>query len=139
MIVARTASPTAVLVVLEFVYAAAVNHVSTQYRHGAGMASRVRLPSISLIVARSYPGNVIGYKNKLPWHLNSDLRRFREITIGHVVIMGRNTFNSIGRPLPNRTNIVLTRDTSFVNSLSINFGEETQLCWSNTFEDSLLI
>ena len=97
------------------------------------------MPSISTIVARSYPGNVIGYQNKLPWRLKSDLKRFREITTGHVVIMGRNTFRSIGRALPNRTNIVLTRDASFINDIHVGFKDETQLCWSNTFEDSLLI
>ena len=56
------------------------------------MAGRVRLPSISFIVARSYPGNVIGYKNKLPWRIKSDLKRFRRITNGHAIIMGRSTF-----------------------------------------------
>jgi dihydrofolate reductase len=103
------------------------------------MSNRAKMPSISTIVARSYPGNVIGYKNQLPWRLKSDLKRFREITTGHVVIMGRNTFLSIGKPLPNRTNIILTRDSSFVNDIRIGFNEETQLCWSNTIEDSLLI
>jgi dihydrofolate reductase len=97
------------------------------------------MPSISTIVARSYPGDVIGYKNKLPWQMKSDLKRFREITTGHVVIMGRTTFLSIGRALPNRTNIVLTRDTSLINDNSLSFEDETQLCWSNTPEDALLI
>jgi dihydrofolate reductase len=103
------------------------------------MPNRARMPSISTIVARSYPGNVIGYQSKLPWRLKSDLKRFREITTGHVVIMGRKTFFSIGKPLPNRTNIVLTKDSSFVNDTQIRFDDETQLCWSNTREDSLLI
>lgn len=57
---------------------------------------------------------VIGNKNQLPWKLSQDLKRFKEITTGHTVIMGRKTYDSIGRPLPNRTNIVLTRDRSFV-------------------------
>jgi dihydrofolate reductase len=53
---------------------------------------------------------VIGAGGKLPWHLPADLRRFRAITLGHPILMGRRTFESIGRPLPGRTNIVLTRD-----------------------------
>src|SRR5208283_5180300 len=139
MIVARTASPTAVLVVLEFVYAAAVNHVSTQYRHGAGMASRVRLPSISLIVARSYPGNVIGYQNKLPWHIKSDLKRFKSITSGHVIIMGRSTFDSIGRVLPERTNIVMSATPRPSIGPSFQADETTQLFWTNRREDALFL
>lgn len=71
--------------------------------------------------------------------MKSDLKRFREITTGHVVIMGSTTFRSIGKALPNRTNIVLTRDTSQTNYGSISFGEETQLCWLNTFEDALFV
>lgn len=73
------------------------------------MSKQIRLPSISFIVARSYPDNIIGYKNKLPWRLSADLRRFREITEYHVIIMGRNTHESIGNVLPNRENIVISR------------------------------
>jgi dihydrofolate reductase len=97
------------------------------------------MPSISFIVARSFPGGVIGDNNKLPWRLKSDLKRFRQITTGHVVIMGRMTFESIGRPLPNRTNIVLSRNSSLTNSGGINFDEGTHLYWTNTFEDALLV
>jgi dihydrofolate reductase len=66
------------------------------------------MPSISFVVARSEPGHVIGCDNKLPWHLKTDLKNFRKITTNHVVIMGRKTFDSIGKPLPNRINVVLT-------------------------------
>ena len=66
---------------------------------------------------------MIGSDNKLPWRLKSDLKRFRRITTGHVVIMGRKTFESIGRPLPNRTNIVLSRNTALTNSGEIDFDE----------------
>lgn len=55
----------------------------------------------------------IGKQNKLPWHLHEDLVRFKEITKGHTVIMGRNTFESIGKPLPDRKNIVITSDPQF--------------------------
>lgn len=55
----------------------------------------------------------IGYKNKLPWHLPADLRQFRKITMGHHVIMGRKTFQSIGKPLTGRKNIIVTRNPHF--------------------------
>ena len=66
---------------------------------------------ISLIVAADREG-IIGRNGTLPWHLPKDLKRFRELTTGHPVIMGRKTHESIGRPLPNRTNIVLSRDAN---------------------------
>lgn len=103
------------------------------------MSNRAKMPSISIIVARSHPGNVIGYRNQLPWRLKSDMKRFREITTGHVVIMGRKTFLSIGKPLPRRTNIVLTKDSSLVNDPQAGFDDETQLRWSNSRDDSLLV
>lgn len=56
---------------------------------------------------------VIGADNRLPWHLAADLRRFRTLTMGHPVLMGRKTHVSIGRPLPGRTNLVLTSDRGF--------------------------
>src|SRR5688572_7332948 len=52
---------------------------------------------------------VIGRENKIPWHLPEDFKWFKRLTTGHFVLMGRKTFESLGRPLPNRTNIVLTR------------------------------
>jgi dihydrofolate reductase len=55
----------------------------------------------------------IGRENRLPWHLPMDLKRFRAITLGHPVIMGRKTYESIGHPLPGRTNIVITRQDDF--------------------------
>lgn len=51
----------------------------------------------------------IGVDNQLPWHLPKDLKHFKEITYGHPIIMGRKTYESIGKPLPNRTNIVISR------------------------------
>ena len=67
---------------------------------------------LSAIVAVSDNG-VIGKGNELPWHLPTDLKRFRELTMGHTVIMGRKCYQSIGRPLEGRVNIVLTRDEGF--------------------------
>jgi dihydrofolate reductase len=67
---------------------------------------------VSLIVAASRNG-VIGNKGRLPWHLPADLQRFKRITMGHPILMGRKTFESIGKPLPGRTNIVITRQKGF--------------------------
>lgn len=64
---------------------------------------------ISIIVATS-KNNVIGIKNQLPWHLPADLKYFKSLTNGRSIIMGRKTYDSIGRPLPNRENIIITRD-----------------------------
>jgi len=63
----------------------------------------------SIIVAMS-ENYVIGLNNSLPWHLSDDLKRFKEITTGHQIVMGRKTYESIGKPLPNRDNFVLTRN-----------------------------
>jgi dihydrofolate reductase len=68
--------------------------------------------TVSLVVAAS-KNNVIGRDGELPWHLPEDLRHFRRITTGKPVIMGRKTFESIGRPLPDRHNIVMTRDPDY--------------------------
>lgn len=65
------------------------------------------------IIAAVSKNRVIGKDNRLPWHISADLKRFRDLTTGHVVIMGRKTFESIGRALPNRINIVVTRDEEF--------------------------
>ena len=67
---------------------------------------------ISAIVAVS-ENNVIGRDGHLPWHLSQDLKRFKAITTGHAIILGRKNYDDIGRPLPNRTNYVLTRNTAF--------------------------
>ena len=60
-------------------------------------------------VAAMSLNRVIGYDNKVPWHLPEDFKWFKRLTTGHFVLMGRKTFESLGRPLPNRTNIVVTR------------------------------
>src|SRR6185503_4575687 len=63
---------------------------------------------ISIIVAMAENG-VIGSDNRLPWHLPDDLKRFKLLSLGKPIVMGRRTFESIGRPLPGRTNIVVSR------------------------------
>ncbi len=67
---------------------------------------------ISIIVAMDETRG-IGVEGRLPWHLPADLKRFKSLTMGHHLIMGRKTFASIGRPLPGRTTIIVTRDQSF--------------------------
>lgn len=67
---------------------------------------------LSLFVAAA-ENNVIGNNNQLPWYLPTDLARFKALTTGHPVIMGRKTYQSIGKPLPNRHNIIITRDSDF--------------------------
>ena len=79
---------------------------------------------ISIIVAIAENG-VIGDKNALLWNIKEDMRRFRTTTVGHPVVMGRKTFESIGRPLPKRTNVVITRgDSEFEGCLVAHSIEE---------------
>lgn len=70
------------------------------------------MPKINIIAAIGQ-NRELGKDNKLLWHIPEDLKRFKKLTTGHVVIMGRKTFESIGRPLPNRTNIVITHDRNY--------------------------
>lgn len=70
------------------------------------------LPPLELVVACDRRG-VIGHEGRLPWHLPDELRRFRELTWGKPLLMGRRTYESIGRPLPGRITRVLSRDTRF--------------------------
>lgn len=67
---------------------------------------------ITLIAAMDR-ARAIGRGNAMPWHLSDDLKRFKALTLGKPIVMGRKTFESIGRPLPKRRNIVLTRDQNF--------------------------
>jgi len=67
---------------------------------------------LSIIVAMAN-NRVIGCDNKMPWHLSADLKKFKKITMGKPILMGRKTFESIGRPLPGRTNIIISRQKSY--------------------------
>jgi dihydrofolate reductase len=69
-------------------------------------------PRLTLVVARSTNG-VIGRNQGLPWNIPEDLRHFRQLTTGHAILMGRRTWESIGRALPNRRNLVLSHDLQF--------------------------
>ena len=85
--------------------------------------------TISAIVATA-KNNVIGRNNDIPWYLPSDLKYFKKTTTGHHIIMGRNSFESIGNPLPKRTNIILTRNV---------FYTATNALVAHTIEEALLI
>ena len=82
------------------------------------------------IIAAMSENRVIGRAGQLPWHLSADLKRFRALTSGHAILMGRKTFESIGRPLPDRRSIVLTRQADFGPA-----GVEV----AHSFEDALLL
>lgn len=91
---------------------------------------RAKMPSAVSVVARSYPDRIIGIENRLPWHLGTDLKNFRALTQGHVIIMGRKTFESIGKPLPKRVNIVLSRE---------KIADSDSVKWANNLETALLL
>jgi dihydrofolate reductase len=73
----------------------------------------MKKPRISMVAAIGAQNRVLGKGNELIWKISDDQKRFKHITTGHPIIMGRKTYESIGRPLPNRTNIVITRKTDF--------------------------
>ena len=68
------------------------------------------------IIAAIAKNNALGLNNDLIWHLPADLKRFKKVTSGHHILMGRNTFESIGKPLPNRTTVIITRNESYTKS-----------------------
>lgn len=65
------------------------------------------------IIAAIANNNALGKDNDLIWHLPADLKRFKKVTSGHHILMGRNTFESIGKPLPNRTTVIITRNSDY--------------------------
>ncbi|WP_087971488.1 dihydrofolate reductase [Oceanobacillus rekensis] len=87
---------------------------------------------ISLLVAMD-KNYVIGLKNGMPWHLPKDLRFFKEKTTGNTIIMGRKTYNSMGGALPNRENVVLTRNqTEILENVKVIDNLETIIEWNKT-------
>lgn len=95
---------------------------------------------LSIIVACAN-NLAIGYQGLMPWHLSGDLKYLRSVTTGHTVIMGRKTYESIGKPLPNRHNIVVTRDQSYAIPADVlqNMKEGTSVAICHTLDDALLI
>lgn len=84
---------------------------------------------ISITVAMA-SNRAIGLNNQMPWHLSADLKRFKQTTMGFPIIMGRKTFESIGRPLPGRINIIVTRNPAY---------QQTGCVIANTIEQALTI
>ena len=96
---------------------------------------------ISTIVAVA-KNNVIGKDNDIPWYLPADLKYFKKITTGHHIVMGRKCYESIGRPLPKRTNVVVTRNPFFIASgclITHNVAEAVQLAEANGEEEVFII
>ena len=95
---------------------------------------------ISIIVAIS-EGNIIGKTNSLPWYLPADLKHFKETTMGHCIIMGQKTHESIGRTLPGRTNIILSFDENFKSEgcIPVRSIEEALRVASAKNEDEVFI
>lgn len=96
---------------------------------------------ISTIVAVA-KNNVIGKDNDIPWYLPADLKYFKKITTGHHIVMGRKCYESIGRPLPKRTNVVVTRNPFFIATgclITHNVGEAVQLAEDNGEEEVFII
>lgn len=101
--------------------------------------------NLAIIVAQAQ-NRVIGINNNLPWHLPEDLRYFKQVTMGKPIIMGRKTFESIGRPLPGRTNIVITRDPAYapdnvkvVHSLDAAFDMAESIAMIDGVDEAMII
>lgn len=92
------------------------------------------------IIAALANQQVIGYQNQLPWHLPADLRHFKQLTLKKPIIMGRKTFESIGKPLPERTNIIISRNPAYQASgclVAHSLAEALKL--ANTAEEVMVI
>jgi dihydrofolate reductase len=80
-----------------------------------------------ILIAACSLNRVIGKDNQLIWHIPEDLKRFKSLTSGNPILMGRKTFESIGKPLPNRTNIVLTKDTNWKHDGCLVYSDWRQV------------
>lgn len=93
---------------------------------------------INIIVAMN-KDRVIGVDNRLPWHLSEDLQHFRKLTLNNVVIMGRKTYESIGMPLPNRENIIISRNTDYISQLKVFSNLEDAILYAKSLKRSIFI
>lgn len=96
---------------------------------------------VSCIVATANNG-VIGRNNDIPWYLPADLKYFKKVTTGHHIIMGRKCYHSIGRPLPNRTNVILTRDPYFISTgclVAHQITEALEMAYDQGEEEAFII
>jgi len=85
---------------------------------------------------------VIGKNNDIPWYLPADLRYFKKTTLGHHILMGRKSYQSIGKPLPKRTNIIVTRDPYFISSnclIAKTIEEGLEMAYDNNEEECFII
>lgn len=97
--------------------------------------------NISCIVAAA-KNNVIGKNNDIPWYLPADLKYFKKRTLNHHIIMGRNCYESIGRPLPKRTNVILTRNPFYISTgciIAHNVNEALEIAFENGETDAFII
>jgi len=94
---------------------------------------------ISLIVAMA-SNRAIGLNNQMPWHLSADLKKFKRITMGSPILMGRKTYESIGRPLPGRTNIIISRNSSYQQNNCLVFDNiEKALAACQKYDEIFII
>ena len=94
---------------------------------------------ISLIAAMAN-NRIIGHDNKMPWHLPADLKHFKQVTMGKPVIMGRKTFESIGKPLPGRQNIIITRQSGLaLNGCDIVHSIEDAIALVKNIDEVMII
>lgn len=93
---------------------------------------------ISVIVAVAENGT-IGDKNRLLWHITEDMKHFRRITTGHPVVMGRKTYESLGRPLPNRRNVVISRQDLVIEGCEVAHSLEEALALFGADEEAFVI
>jgi dihydrofolate reductase len=96
------------------------------------------MPDLSIIVAMS-TNRVIGSNNQLPWHLSADLKRFKSITMGKPIVMGRKTWQSLGKPLPGRDNVVLSRSRLFKANGCFVFNSLQNVLESYASEKEIMI
>ncbi len=96
------------------------------------------MPNISIIVAMS-ENRVIGRDNQLPWHISADLKRFKAITMGKPIVMGRKTWQSLGKPLPGRDNVVLSRNNTLEAVGCFVFSSLDKVLQSYAHEPEIMI
>lgn len=97
--------------------------------------------NISCVVAIAN-NNVIGKDNDIPWYLPADLKYFKKTTLNHHILMGRNCYESIGRPLPKRTNVIITRDPYYIASnclVAHSINEALEIAYDNDEKDVMII
>lgn len=93
----------------------------------------------SIVVATDL-NNAIGFNNELLWHMPADLKFFKKTTTGHTVIMGRKTFESVGKPLPNRRNIIITRKQDYmVDGAEVTHSVDEALALCNAEDETFII